>query len=84
MWFLSVKTSEEEIVVRKIKTIIREGEMLRQSFLKKFIYKKTKILARGPNSKVPHLVFLTELGNEDRHATPRRRLDNHPSSPCWT
>jgi len=29
-WFLSAKMSEEEIVVRKIKTIIQEGEILRQ------------------------------------------------------
>ena len=49
-----------------------------------YIYKKTKILTKEPNPKVPHLVFLLELGSKDHRATPRRRLDNHPSSPCWT
>ena len=36
------------------------------------IYKKTKILAKGPNPKVSHLVFLHELGSKDRRATPQR------------
>ena len=75
MWFLSAKTSEEEIVVRSTKTIIQEGEMLRQSYKKKKkkkVYKRTKILVKGPNPRVPHLVFLPELGSEGHHATPRR------------
>ena len=48
--------------------------MLRQSYkniyiyIYIYIYKKTKILAEGPNPRVPHLVFLPELGSEDRHA----------------
>ena len=73
--FLSTKTSEEETLVRSIKTLIREGEMLRQSYKKKKkkkVYKRTKILVKGPNPRVPHLVFLPELGSEGRHATPRR------------
>ena len=53
--------------------------MLRQS--KK---KEAEVLAKGPNPRVPHLVFLPELGSEDRRATPRRRLDSHPSSFYWT
>ena len=48
------------------------------------IYKKTKILAKGSNPKVPHLVFLLKLGSKDHRATPQRRPDNHTSSPCWT
>ena len=32
MWFLSTKKSEKEIVVRSMKTIIWEREMLRQSY----------------------------------------------------
>ena len=72
-WFLSAKTSEEEIVVRSTKTVIREGEMLRQSYKKKkIVYKRTKILVKGPNPRVPHLVFLPELGSKDCHATPQR------------
>ena len=62
--------------------------MLRQSYKNKYIYiyiyKKTKILAEGPNPRVPHLVFLPELGSEDRHAIPWRRPDSYSSSPCWT
>ena len=71
-------------MIRPIKTIIREGKMLKQSYKKNNIYKKTKILAKGSNPRVPHLVFLPELGSEDHRATPRRRPNNHPSSPCWT
>ena len=36
MWFLFAKTAEEEVMIRKIKTIIREGEMLRQSYKKMY------------------------------------------------
>ena len=54
-WFLFAKTSEKEIGFRSMKTIIREGEMSRQSYKKK---KKTKVLIKGPNHRVPHLVFL--------------------------
>ena len=34
-WFLSAKTSEEEIEIKSIKTIIRECKMLRLSFKKR-------------------------------------------------
>ena len=57
-WFLFAKTSEKEIGFRSMKTIIREGEMSRQSYKKKKKKKKTKVLIKGPNHRVPHLVFL--------------------------
>ena len=49
MWFLSVKTSDEEIEIRLIKTIIQVCEMLRQSLkIKKKIKKKwLKFLLRN-------------------------------------
>ena len=43
-----------------------------------------KVLAKEPNPKVPHLVFLLKLSSENLRATPRRRPDSHPSSPSWT
>ena len=43
-----------------------------------------KVVAKEPKPKVPHLVFVLELSSEDRCATPWRRPDSHPSSPCWT
>ena len=46
--------------------------------------KRAKSLTEGPNRRVPHLAFPPKLGSEDRRANPRRRLGNHPSSPCWT
>ena len=57
-------------MITPIKTIIREGKMLKQSYKKNNIYKKTKILAKGSNPRVPHLVFLLKLGSEDHRATP--------------
>ena len=66
------KKSEEEIVVRKMRTIIREGEML-SNHKKYIVYEKTKILAKGPNPRVPHLDLPPELDNEDCHSTPWRQ-----------
>ena len=54
--------------------------MLRQSYKKnKNKNKKTKILIKGSNLRVPQLVFLPELGSKDRRVTPRREPDSHPS-----
>ena len=69
-WFLSAKTFEEEIEIRSIKTIIRECEMLRLSLKKKG--GGAKVLAKEPNPRVHHLVFLLKLGSENLRATPRR------------
>ena len=46
--------------------------MLRQSYNNnnKKKTKETKVLAKGPNLRVPHLVFILELGSEDCRATP--------------
>ena len=37
--------------------------------------KKAKSFTEGHNPRVPHLVLPPELGSEDRHANPWRRLD---------
>ena len=68
---MSVKTSDEEIEIRLIKTIIQVCEMLRQSLkIKKKKKKMAKVLAKELNPRVPHLVFLPGLGSEDCRATP--------------
>ena len=46
--------------------------------------KSAKSHAKGPNPRVPHLVLPPKLGSEDRRATPRMRLGNHPSCCYWT
>ena len=64
---LSTKTTEEQIMVRPIKPIIKGKRNIKGKSGKAKI---TKSHAKGPNPTVPHLALPLELGSEDRRAIP--------------
>ena len=68
-------------MVRPIKPIIKGKQNIKR---KRGKAKRTKSHAKGPKPRVPHVAFPSELGSEDRHAIPQRRLSCRPSCLCWT
>ena len=64
---LSVKTAEEQIMVRPIKPITKGKRNIKR---KRGKAKRTKSHAKGPKPRVPHLALPLELSSEDRRAIP--------------
>ena len=80
-YFLSAKIAEKQDHNQKNEPSTRKKQNTEEKG--KAANYRTNAYVKRPKPRISHLALPPGLGNEDRHATHPRQLENHLSCPCW-